>query len=102
MDYCLKYNKNPDNILFLKNISTNNQSIDKETNSMDFIKIFFIKMLDSNNKKEVSIKNEIILYNKNDIITLFFDVIYSKDIRYKLFNDGLEITKKYLNILYEK
>jgi hypothetical protein len=102
LDYCLKYNKNPDNILFLKNISTNNQSIDKETNSMDFIKIFFIKMLDSNNKKEVSIKNEIILYNKNDIITLFFDVIYSKDIRYKLFNDGLEITKKYLNILYEK
>jgi len=103
LKYCLKYNKNKNNILSFKNIFINKKNIDEETNTIDFITIFLNKFIDTNKQdEEIKIENEIIIENTPISFNYLFDTIYSKDLRNEILNEGINIGKKYLGIIYDK
>jgi len=104
LEYCLKYNKNTNNILSFKNIFINKKNIDEETNTIDFLTIFLNKFIDINKQEqgEIKIKNEIIIENTPVSFNYLFNIIYSKDLRNEMLNEGIEIGKKYITILYDK
>jgi hypothetical protein len=103
LKYCLKYNKNINNILSFKNIFINKKNIDEETNTIDFITIFLNKFIDTNKQdEEIKIENEIIIENTPISFNYLFDTIYSKDLRNEILNEGINIGKKYLGIIYDK
>jgi len=103
LKYCLKYNKNTNNILSFKNIFINKKNIDEQTNTIDFITIFLNKFIDTNKQdEEIKIENEIIIENTPISFNYLFDTIYSKDLRNEILNEGINIGKKYLGIIYDK
>ena len=104
LKYCLQYNKNKNNILSIKNIFINKTNIDEETNTIDFLTIFLNKFIDINKQDEgeIKIENEIVVENTRISFNYLFNIIYSKDTRNEIFNEGIEIGKKYLTILYDK
>lgn len=105
LEYCLKYNKNYDEILSFKNIYENNitdKIINNKTDTIDFVTIFInklIKMLNTENSQK-NIKNEVLCKNNHISLKYLTDIIYSEELRNNLLLDGFEIGKKYLhNIL---
>jgi len=105
LKYCLKYNKNTNNILSIKNIFINKKNIDEEKNTIDFITIFINKFINKEEEEEegeIKIKNEIIVENIPLSFNYLFNIIYSKDLRNEMLDEGINIGKKYLTILYEK
>ena len=113
LNNCLKYNENNEEIILsIKNIfnyeienKNSNKNINKKTNSIDYISIFILKimeMLNNKDEKKKYIKNEIICISNHMSLQYFINVICDENIRNILLNEGLEIGKKYLdNIYYE-
>lgn len=112
LNNCLKYNENnQETILSIKNIfnykiENSNKNINKKTNTIDYISIFILKILEMLNNKDErimkNIKNEIICVSSPMTLQNFINVICDENIRNILLNEGLEIGKKYLdNIYYE-
>jgi predicted acylesterase/phospholipase RssA len=107
LEYCLKHNKNPDEILSFKNLFENNitdKIINEKTDTIDFVTIFIhklLKMLDTQDDKE-TINNEVLCKNSHITLKYLTDIIYSEELRNNILIDGFDIGKKYLhNILYK-
>lgn len=104
---CMDNIENHDEILGIKNQYESENRINLNINSdstiVDYILTFLFKTIQSLSKKEeiTNIKNEIICKATLMSVSYLKDVLYSLDLRKKLFDDGAESAKLFMSKIQE-
>lgn len=102
LNYCVDSGKNVNEILgFKNNYSKEKININDESTLFDFILNFLFKAVTSVNidNNQPNIKNEITIDVEYLTIDILKDSLSNIEIRRKLFNNGIEIAKKFLHNL---
>lgn len=102
LNYCVNSGKNVHEIFgFKNNYSKEKTNINNESTLFDFILNFLFKSVTSVSidNNQPNIKNEILLDVEYLTIDILKDSLSNIEIRRKLFNNGIEIAKKFLHNL---
>ena len=94
------------NIIGFKNQYENygKDVVNEETNIFDFIMNFLFKLIYNLSSSDpiYEIKHEIVCKTKMMSLTSIRNTLSSHDVRKKMFNDGIETSKQFLQILLSK
>lgn len=102
---CIEHTKELDNIIGFKNHYENygKDIVNKETNIFDFIMNFLFKLIYnlSSSDPTYEIKHEIVCNTKMMSLTSIRTTLSSQEVRKKMFKDGIETSKHFLQTLIQ-